>query len=260
MKNTLIAAGAPDRARAALDACYVKTEALQAVMEAAQKAAEQEKLPVVLLSGGAGSGRTTLAWAMASLLRSCNRLRDDRALTLFASELRGAQGVSRLRASLEEARKQGRMLVLEGADALCIFPEEDVRALLKTLRGGLRGTALVMTVYDKMHTAFLQLIYDSLPAPVEIALEPLPGAKLPQVVRELAHKRWMHLEEAAEQAIAQRSQSGVYVMQDAVRLLTALRMQVQQRCHQADVPLGTQAWNQISVRDVQNAWAMAMRK
>ena len=135
MSREIISPMGADQARALLEKVFVITPPLEAALRALEKTTRSR----LLISGSAGSGRSAMA-AMASCML-CHRglLKHKQPLAMHAMDLKANPAL--LRSSLSAAAREGRLLIIDEADSLSLFPEEN----------GLRGQMDMNRKYCEMY-------------------------------------------------------------------------------------------------------------
>lgn len=245
MSREIISPLGTDKARALLEQVFVITPSL----ESALRTLEKTDCHHLLISGSAGSGRSTMA-AMASCML-CHRglLRSKQPLALHAMDLR--ENPALLRSSLSAAAREGRLLIIDEADAISLFPEEVVRPLLKALQPA--GAYVALLAHDKMLTALEQLLEEELSTMERLRVPLYTGADLADVMRALACKRWHTLSEEGYQAFAALSTAPATIT-DAVKLFSAMTAALHSRCVRQNIPEGSEMSRLITGEDVRRAW------
>ena len=246
MSREIISPLGTDKARALLESVFVITPALDSALRTLEKTAHT----CLLISGSAGSGRSTMAAMASCVLYHRGLLRSKQPMALHALDLKANPAL--LRSSLGAAAREGRLLIIDEADSLSLFPEEAVRPLLKALQQP--GAYLALLVHDKMLTALEQLLEEDLAAMERLQAPLYRGPELGDVMRQLAQKRWHTLTEEGRQTLIALSGDNQSTITDAVKLFTAMTAALHSRCVRQSVPEGSQKSRSITAEDVHRAW------
>jgi len=235
--------------RKTLEACYVLTPAWHSALNTLEKTEQR----LLLIQGASGSGRMLLAEMAACLLVRRKKLKRAQPLVLSASSLRGSEGVGRLKNASAQARREGRLLVLEEAELLSVFPEAHGAQLIKVLEHQEIISALL--VYDKMYAALQPVIGALMPGVQLLSLPAMKNAVLPELVREMAEKRWYTLSDQAAQAVLQHAGTmDGCTMGDAHRIVCAALKAQRERCIRQGIPEGSRESRTVIAADVRSAW------
>lgn len=245
MSREIISPLGTDKARALLERLFVITPPLESALCALEKTACSH----LLISGSAGSGRSTMAAMASCMLFHRGLLRSKQPMAIHALDLR--ENPSLLRSSLNTAAREGRLLIIDEADSLSLFPEEIVRPLLKALQHP--GAYVALLAHDKMLTALEQLLEEELSAMERLRVPLCGGPELADVMCQLADKRWHTLSEEGYQALVSLSSSPATIT-DAVKLFTAMTAALHSRCVRQGIPEGSEKSRLITAEDVRRAW------
>jgi len=246
MSREIISPMGADQARALLEKVFVITPPLEAALRALEKTTHSR----LLISGSAGSGRSAMA-AMASCML-CHRglLKHKQPLAMHAMDLKANPAL--LRSSLSAAAREGRLLIIDEADSLSLFPEEEVRPLIKALQHA--GGYVALLVHDKMLTALEQLLEDALDTMERLQAPLYRGPELAQALEQLAGKRWHTLAPEGQQALASLSGDTPHTITEVVKLFCAMTAALHSRCVRQGVPEGSEMSRRITAEDVRQAW------
>jgi len=246
MSREIISPLGTDKARALLESVFVIMPALDSALRTLETTARTR----LLISGSAGSGRSAMASMASCVLYHRGLIRSKQPLAIHALDLRDNPAL--LRSSLSAAAREGRLMIIDEADSLSLFPEEVVRPLLRALQQP--GAYCALLAHDKMLTALEQLLEDDLIAMERLQAPLYRGPELADVMRQLAIKRWHSLCDEGVQALTLLCGNAPHTITDAVKLFAAMTAALHSRCVRQGIPEGSKQSRCIAAEDVRKAW------
>lgn len=252
MSREIISPLGTDQARVLLESVFVITPALDRALRVLEKTGQHH----LLISGSAGSGRSTMAAMASCVLYHRGLLKSRQPMAMHAMDLK--DNPSLLRSSLTAAARDGKLLIVDEADALSLFPEEDVQPLIKALRQP--GAYVALLVHGQMLTALEQTLEDARSAMEQLQTPLYRGPEMVDVLTQLAQKRWHELTEEGQQALASLCADTPCTITDAVKLFSAMAGALHSRCVRQSIPEGSPASRQITAEDVRRAWEIVHSK